>query len=310
LVSFAASTAEAEIYPSKYVTIIVSGAAGGGIDVIARIVADRLTRSWGQQVLVADRPGGGGLISAQAAAMAAPDGHTLYAAAASTFVVMPEIRTKLPFDLKHAFVPVALIGELPITIAVAPSLKVNTLSELISLARQNPEKIQYAANSPGSLPHLTGELLRKRTDINATFIPYPGASQALQDIMGGRLAMIVESISGISGALGDGSLRVLAVGSATRLRNFPQLPTVAETVPGFVAVGWLALVAPTGTPETIIQKINRDLNLILDEPEVRQKLETLGTYARPISPAETGEFILGEQLRWRPVVQQAGLAPQ
>src|SRR5713101_650385 len=122
LVSFAASTAEAEIYPSKYVTIIVSGAAGGGIDVIARIVADRLTRSWGQQVLVADRPGGGGLISAQAAAMAAPDGHTLYAAAASTFVVMPEIRTKLPFDLKHAFVPVALIGELPITIAVAPSL--------------------------------------------------------------------------------------------------------------------------------------------------------------------------------------------
>jgi len=195
-------------------------------------------------------------------------------------------------------------------IAVSPALGVRSLPELITLAKKTPGGLFYAANNRGSLPHLTGEMLRRRAGIDLTFVPYQGVAAGLQDLMGGRISIIVESVGALSGPAQSGSIIPLAVASAARLPNLPDLPTVAETLPGFQAMGWFVLVAPSGTPEAILNQINRDLNAVLDQPALRQRFEDLGAFVRTMSPAETTAFIQSEQEAWRPLVRQLGLTTQ
>jgi tripartite-type tricarboxylate transporter receptor subunit TctC len=308
LATVAASPAHAESYPVKPVKIITQAPAGAGPDVILRIVADRLTQMWEQQVLVINRPGGGGLIAAQAAATTSErDGYTLYMASSSALVVLPESQAKLPFNFERDFVPIGFIGEQPFVIAVPPALKIGTLAELIALAKRRPGEIAYAANLTGTLPHLTAEFFRIRSGIKATFVPYAGgAPAALSDIMGGRISMIVESLPALSGAIRGNIVKPLAVSSAQRLPQFPDLPTIAETIPGFEATGWFAMMAPSGTPNDVVEKVSRGLHLVLEQPEVVQKLATLGTYSRSMSTAELADFIRSEQQKWKPVLQQIG----
>src|SRR5215467_5511705 len=294
----------AEVYPDRPVKLVTQGAAGSGPDVIGRIVSDHLGRLWGQQIVIINQPGAGGSAAARMAAGAAPDGYTLYMAATSTFLVMPEIFPNLPIDLERDFVRIGLIGEQPMIFGAAPSLGVASLPELVALSKKRPGELLYAANARGTFPHLTVERLRKETGADLTFIPYPGAAAGLQDLMGGRISMIVESIGPLAGAIASGSVKVLAAASPQRLPNFPDLPTVAETVPGFAAMGWFALMAPTGTPEPIVRKVNQDLRVVLEQAELKQKFLDVGTYARPMSPVETAEFIRSEQQVWRPVVRQ------
>jgi tripartite-type tricarboxylate transporter receptor subunit TctC len=308
----AGSPATAESYPTRPVMVLSPTAAGAGPDVIARIVADRLTQAWGQQVLVVNRPGAGGLIAAQAAAAALSDGHTLYMPIASTFVVLPETQTKMPLDLARDLVPIGLVGEQPMVITVNPALGINTLAELIARAKGRPGEILFGAGR-GTLPHLTGEMLRRRAGIDLTYIPYPVNARAMQDAIGGTIHVFIESMAALSGPIQGGSLKALAVASSSRLPDFPDLPTVAEAIPGvgiFEARGWFALMAPARTPDAIVQKVNRDLRTALGEPEVRRKLAALGTYPRPMSPAETAAFIRSERELWRPVVRQLDLASQ
>jgi len=308
--SAASSVANADEYPSRYVSIITQVAAGSGPDVIARIVAERLTQSWGQQVTIVNRQGAAGLIAAQAAVSAQPDGYTLYMPTSTALVILPETQPKFPVNFERDFVPIGLVGESPMVIAVSPALGVNTLEEFIALAKKRPGEILYAANNRGSFPHLTAEWFRSRAGIELTFVPYPGAAAGLNDIMGGRISMIVEGRSALTGALQAGSIKALAVTSATRLPNFPDLATVAETIPGFAVVAWYALLAPAGTPDPIVRKVSQDLHIVLKQPTVDQKFETLGVYARPMSPGETAEFIGSEQRLWKPVIKEAGLASQ
>jgi tripartite-type tricarboxylate transporter receptor subunit TctC len=178
---------------------------------------------------------------------------------------------------------------------------------LLNVAKSRPKELFYAANNRGSLPHLTAELFRARTGADLTFVPYQGAAAGLQDLMGGRIALIVESVGALAGAVQSGSVTPLAVASAARLPSMPDLPTVAETVPGFTAMGWFVLTAPHGTPESIIRKVNDDLNTVLGEAELRQRLQALGAFVRTMSPAETATFIRREQESWRPLVRQVGL---
>jgi tripartite-type tricarboxylate transporter receptor subunit TctC len=304
------ASAHATDYPARPVKIITQGAAGSGPDVIARIIADHLGRAWGKQVLIVNHPGGGGVIAAQTAATADPDGYTLYIPTITTFVIMPEIQAKLAFDLDRDFVHVGFVGETPMMVAVAPSLGVDSLSDLIAFAKKRPGEILYAANNRGSLPHLTGELLRSRSGIQLTFIPYQGAAAGLQDLIGGRISMIVESVGALAGAIQGGSVRPIAVASSARVPNLPNVPTVAETIPGFAALGWFVLMAPARTPEAIVRKVNEDLNKILARPDLRQRFQELGAFVRPMSPAQTAEFIAKEQQVWRPLVRQIGLATQ
>jgi tripartite-type tricarboxylate transporter receptor subunit TctC len=290
-------------YPSKPVTVITPAAAGNSPDVAARIVADRLTQIWKQQVLILNRPGAGGLLAAQAASVAEPDGYTLYMTQASTFTVLPMMQEKLPFDLERAFVPIGLVGEQPIAVAVTPNLPVATLPELMALARKTPNGLLYGATNRGGQSHLTGELLRIKADLPLVFVHASGAAASINDVSTGRIPVMFEAIAGLAGAIQGKLVKPIAVASAQRLPNFPELPTFAETLPGFESKGWLSLMAPTGTPAPIVARISADLAVALAHPEVRDKLATLGTYVRALSPAETTDFIKREQALWWPIVR-------
>ena len=303
-----AASASAQNYPAGPVKIIVPTAAGGSIDVIARLFADQLARAWAQQVLILTHPGGGTGIGARAAATAAPDGSTLFLAVSSTFVALPVLQPGLGFDVGRDFVPIGFVGEQPMVVAVSPSLGVNSLAELIALARKQAGGLNCAVTQHGALSHLSGELLRIRAGIELTFVHYPGTAQAVNDLVGGRVPMIVESLPGLMGAIQGQQLKPLAV-AAQRLANFPDLPPATDTIAGFVATGWFALMGPPGMSRAIADKAGQDLNDIVARPEVRQKLAELGTYTRAMSPAELKEFIASQQALWRPLVQQFAAKP-
>jgi tripartite-type tricarboxylate transporter receptor subunit TctC len=305
-----ALAAPAAAYPDRPVTIISSLTAGSGIDVVARIIAERLTQMWGRQVQVANHPGAGGLIATRTAAAATPDGYTLYMAASSSFIVLPQTHAKLPFDLERDFVRIGFVSEQPMIVAVASSFGVSTLPELVARAKERPGEILYTANTRGSLPHLAAELFRMRSGIELTFVPYPGAPQGLQDVVGGRVPMIVNSMGALSGALKGGQIKALAVTSSRRLPNLPDLSTVAEMLPGYEATGWFVMVAPAGTPEEIVRQVRQDLRSALEHPELKQRLEALAVYTRAMSPAELDAYIRNEQELWKPVIRQVGLTAQ
>jgi tripartite-type tricarboxylate transporter receptor subunit TctC len=294
-------------YPTKPVKIITQAAAGSGPDVIGRIVADQLTRRLGQQVLVVNHPGAGGLIAAQAAATVEPDGYTLYMPSSSALMVLPETHAKLPFNFERDFVPIGMIGKQPMLITVSPKLGVSTLAELIALAKKRPGEILYAGNTPGTVPSLTGDMLKQRAGIDLTFVPYPGAAAAIKDLMGGQISIVIESGAGLTGAIQGGSLKLLAVSSDKRVPQFPDVPTVAETLPGFEATGWFALLARAGTPDAIVQKISRELRASLADAGLQEHFAKLSTEPAPMSPPELRAFIEREQKSWIPVIRESDL---
>ena len=269
-----------------------------------RIIADGLTRVWGQQAVI-NQPGAGGAVAARAAASATPDGYTLFMPAVSAFVAVPGAADNLPIQVPRDFTPVGYLGGVPLFITAAAWLGVKTLPDLIALAKKRPGELAYGTNGPGRLTNLTGELLESRAGIKLLMIPYTGGTaQVLNDMMGKRVALAFDSYSGVAGAIELGNAVPLAVASAKRMTNFPNLPTVAETLPGFEAVGWQALVAPLGTPDAVVQKANADLNKAMSDPETRKRLAKFGREERPMSPAETLAFIQNEQKKWAPIVAQ------
>ena len=302
--------AQAQDYPTRPVKIISDSAPGSAVDVTLRMVADRLGQVWGQQVLPVNQPGGGGVISARVAAEAVPDGYTLYMPALSVFLPAPGKAANTALELPRDFAPIGSVTEQPMFIAAAPSLGVSTLPELIALAKRRPGEISYAVTGVGRLTHLTGELLQLRTGIKLLLVPYSGGpSHSLNDIMGGRIQFIIEAYQGLAGAIQGGNLKPLAVASAQRLPDFPDLPTVAETVPGFVAMGWQGLMAPVGTPETIIRKASEDLRKVISDPALKAQLAGRGSYPVAMSPTEVTAFIQDQQRQWSPVLQQLATKP-
>jgi len=305
-----AAQAQVETYPSRPVRIISDSAPGSAIDVTLRVVADRLGRTWGQQVLAINQPGGGGAISARAAAEAAPDGYTLFQPALSLFLAMPGRAANLPLELPRDFAPIGSISAQPMFIAVTSALGIKTLPELIALAKQRPGEISFAATGVGRITHLTGELLQIRTGIKLLLVPYAGGpSHALNDILGSRVQVIIEAYPGLAGAVQAGAIKPIAVASTERLPDFPDLPTVAETLPGFVATGWQGLVAPNGTPEAIVAKVSKDLRDVLEQPEVKKQIASRGGYVRPMSAAEVTAFIHDQQRTWNPILQKLASQP-
>jgi tripartite-type tricarboxylate transporter receptor subunit TctC len=290
-------------YPNKPVQIITESSAGSTPDVTLRIVADGLTQGWKQQVLVNNHPGAGGSLAVRLAAAAAPDGYTLYQPALSTFVSLRSPAPNIPVHVPQDFLPIGFVAENPMFIAVAPSLGILTLSELIARAKKAPGEITYATTGVGRLTHLTGELLQREAGIKLLVVPYTGGpSHAVTDVATGRVAMIIEGYSGVAGAARSGSIKLIAVASAKRLVEFPDIPTVAETIPDFQATGWAVLVAPIGTSEVIIDKISEDLRKVTLDPELQKKLAPLGSYTNPMSPAEATAFVHKQQQTWQPVL--------
>jgi tripartite-type tricarboxylate transporter receptor subunit TctC len=300
-----AAHAQAGNYPSKPVTIISDAAAGTTPDVDARFVADGLGKIWRQQVVVVNHPGANGSIAARVASGAAPDGYTLFMPALSTFVALLTAAENLPLKLPRDFLPIGFTAENPMFVAVNPSLGVTTLAQLIALAKKDPGKISIAVTGIGRLTHLTGEMLQTRADIKLLPVPYTGGpASALGDVASARVSLIIEGYSGIVGAVNAGSVKLIAVASPERLPQFPDLPTVAETIPGFSATGWQVLVAPVGTPEPIIRKVSEDLRKVVTDPEFKARLGNIGSYSRAMSPAEALAFVQKEQQTWLPVLEK------
>jgi tripartite-type tricarboxylate transporter receptor subunit TctC len=300
--------AQAQNYPTQPVKIISDSAPGSAVDTNLRIIAEALSEKWGRQVVIENRPGAGGAISATVAAEAAPDGYTIYAPALSVFLTIPGKAPNLPVKVPRDFIPIGLTADQPMSVGINPKLGINTLPELIALAKKEPGKVSFAVTGVGRLTHLTGELLQLRAGIKLQMVPYTGGSaQALADIVAGRVAMVIEGYSGLSGAYNSGQLKALAIASSQRLPDLPNLPTVAETLPGFVAVGWQGVLAPRGTPQAIVQKISDDLRAVLVLPKVKDKLAARGSYVHPATPAEAQAFVDSQQELWKPALEQVAI---
>ena len=305
LSSIAEADAQTGAYPNKPVQIIADSSAGSTPDVALRFVADRLSQIWGQQILVVNRPGAGGSVAARVAAEAAPDGYTLYQPVLSTFVSLRPAAPNVPLHVPKDFLPIGFVTENPMFIAVSPSLGIASLPELIALAKKRPGEISYATTGVGRLTHLAGELLQHQAGIKLLLVPYTGGpAHAFSDVATGRVNVIIEGYSGIAAAAKSGSVKLIAVASAKRLADFPNVPTVAETIPGFQATGWAILVAPLGTPEAIIGKLSEDLRRVVAQPELDKKLAALGSYTNPMSAAVATAFVHKQQQMWQPVLDE------
>jgi tripartite-type tricarboxylate transporter receptor subunit TctC len=297
--------AQAENYPQKPVTIISDAAPGSTPDVDARFIAAGLSKAWGQQVIIINHAGANGSIAARVAAEAAPDGYTLFMPALSTFVALQSIAPNLPLKLPRDFLPIGFTAENPMFVAVTPGLGVSTLPELIALAKKQPGTISIAVTGVGRLTHLTGLLLQDRAGIQLLPVPYNGGpAAALSDVAAGRVSMIIEGYSGIVGALKAGQAKVIAVAAAQRLPQFPDLPTVAETLPGFSATGWQVLVAPRGTPAPIISKVSVDLAKVVGDPEFQKLLSNIGSYSSAMTAEQALAFVEEQQRTWLPLLEK------
>jgi tripartite-type tricarboxylate transporter receptor subunit TctC len=301
-----ASAARAQAnYPDKPVTIIADAAPGATPDVDARFVAEGLSKKWGQQVIVVNRPGANGSIAARAAAEAVPDGYTLFMPALSTFVALASVAPNLPLMLPRDFVPIGYTAENPMFFAVTPSLGVGSLPELIARAKSEPGKISIAVTGVGRLTHLTGLVFQERAGINLLPVPYnAGPAAALADVASGRVSMIIEGYSGIVGSVKAGQVKLIAVASPERLPEFPDLPTVAETLPNFAARGWQVLTAPLGTPAPIVSKVSTDLAAVVSDADFKKHLAAIGSYSRAMTPEQVVAFVKNEQATWLPVLQK------
>jgi tripartite-type tricarboxylate transporter receptor subunit TctC len=300
-----AAHAQAGNYPDKPVTIIADAAPGATPDVDARFVAEGLGKMWGQQVIVINHPGANGSIAARVATEAVPDGYTLFMPALSTFAALPSTAPNLPLKLPRDFIPIGYTAENPMFFAVNPSLGISTLPELIAAAKKDPGKISIAVTGVGRLTHLTGLVFQDRAGINLLPVPYNGGpAAALADVGSGRVSMIIEGYSGIVGAVKAGQVKLIAVASLERLPQFPDLPTVAETIPGFSATGWQVLVAPKGTPQPIIDKVSVDLAKVVSDADFKKRLGNIGSYSRAMTPDQVLAFVDKEQATWLPVLQK------
>jgi tripartite-type tricarboxylate transporter receptor subunit TctC len=297
--------AQADDYPTKPVSIISDAPPGSTPDVDARFVADGLTQAWGRQVVIVNHAGANGSIAARAATEAAPDGYTLFMPALSTFAALQTTAPNLPIKLPRDFLPIGFTAENPMFVAVSPTLGVSTLPQLIALAKKQPGTISIAVTGVGRLTHLTGLLLQERADIQLLPVPYnAGPAAALADVGSGRVSMIIEGYSGIVGAVKAGQVKLIAVAAAERLPQFPDLPTVAETLPGVSATGWQVLVAPLGTPAPIVSKASVDLAKVVSDPEFKKRLANVGSYSRAMTPEQTLAFVDKEQQTWLPLLNK------
>ncbi len=298
------ANAQAANYPDRAVTIISDAGTGASPDVAMRIVAAGLSEMWGQQAVVVNHPGANGSIAARAASEAAPDGYTLYSPALSTFLALPTVAPNLPVKLPRDFLPIGFIAEQPMFIAVDPKSGITTLPQFIDRAKKAPGTLSIAVSGIGRMTHLTGLLLQQRAGIKLIPVPYNGGpSAALSDVAAGRVNMIIEGYPGIIGAVNAGQIKLIAVASPQRLPEFPNLPTVAEAIPGFAAAGWLIVAAPVGTPAPIIDKASADLAKVVNDPDVKKKLLATGSYAHAMTPDQTLAFVDKQQETWLPVLQ-------
>jgi tripartite-type tricarboxylate transporter receptor subunit TctC len=303
----AAAPCVAASYPTKPITLVVPFAAGGTNDILARAIGRALTAGWGQPVVIDNRAGAGGTTGIISAAKAAPDGYTLLLVS-STFTINPAMRTKLPFDPVEDFTPVALIGRGPMVLAASRMLPVNSVADLVALARAKPGAINYASAGPGSVNHIAAELLNVAAGIRLVHVPYRGGSLAINDLMAGHVDLYVSSMPQIVESVRGGLVKGLAVTGTARSPAAPELPTMGEAgVAGYEMELWWGIVAPAGTPQDVVMALNHEINRALVMPDMTAFLEREGAAPAGRPPAQFGALIAAEFARWRKVAREADI---
>jgi tripartite-type tricarboxylate transporter receptor subunit TctC len=302
----ASHPAGAQDYPTRPITLVVPYAAGGGNDAMARTVADKMSRTLGQQVVVENKPGAGGNIATRAAAKAAPDGYTLVIGGTGTLAVNPTLYANAGYDPRKDFAPVGLIGSSALIVVVYPSVPAQSTRDLIELAKKEPGQLNYASAGVGSGIHLGWILFELTAGVQLTHVPYRGTGPALTDLLGGHVKMYMSSMPSAIGIVREGKVRALAVTGLKRSPIFPEVPTVAETLPGFEVVLKYGIVAPAGTPAPIVAKLNAALREALAAPDTVERMARDGTEPTPSSPEEYAADIDREETKWSVVVKKSG----
>src|SRR2546423_1447095 len=293
-------------YPTKPVRIVVPFPAGGTTDIIARATAQKLSEAWGQQVIVDNRPGAAGNIGSEVVAKAAPDGYTLLMGTVGTHAINPSLYAKMPYDHIKDFTPVILVAGVPNVLVVNPDLPIKSVPELIAYAKANPGKLNFASSGSGTSIHLSGELFKAMTGVQMTHVPYKGSAPALTDLIGGQVQLMFDNLPSSLAFIKAGKLRALAVTSASRAPALPDVPTVADTVPGFEASSWVGVLAPAGTPPEIIARINGEVTKWLATPEAKEKLTAQGANVAGGTPQDFAKHIQAETAKWAKVVKESG----
>ena len=282
-------------FPGKPIRIIVPFPAGGTSDVLARLIGQKMTEAWGQPVVVDNRPGANGNLGADAVAKSAPDGHTLVLMDVGTLASSPSLYPKLPFNVINDFAPVAMVGYSPHLLVVSSKVPVTTTAELIAYTKAQNGKVNFAAAAgTGSAPHLAGVLFAQRSGIDWGYVPYKGGSQALTDLIGGQLDVTINGMVATYPHVKSGKIRLLAVSSARRLQQLPEVPTIGETLPGFLTGSWQGLMAPAGTPKPIVDKLNAEVARIVALPDIKERLNTLGAEPSPFTPEQFANWLKAE----------------
>ncbi|MFN9489250.1 MAG: tripartite tricarboxylate transporter substrate binding protein [Betaproteobacteria bacterium] len=298
--------AAAQTYPVKTVRMVVGFPPGGPTDMLARIVAQKLGESWGQQVIVDNRAGASGMIGAELVARAAPEGYTLLMVPV-TFAVTPSLFSKMNYDSERDFAAVAQVAAAPFILVVHPTLPVKSVKELVALARARPGQLNYASASTGGMPHLAGELFNLMAGVKMVHVPYKGAAPATTDLLAGQVQLMVNHMLSAMPQVKAGRLRALAVTSTRRSNALPELPAIAETLPGYEASGWYGLLAPAATPREAVARINSETSRIMKLPEVAQRLAGDGVEAVGTTPGQFAAYLRAEIEKWGRIVKTAGI---
>jgi tripartite-type tricarboxylate transporter receptor subunit TctC len=293
-------------YPTKPIRLIALSSPGSGPDIVGRLIGAKLTEAWGQQVIVDTRPGASGIIGTEIAARAAPDGYTLVIITAQA-VIVSVMYDKLAFDLKRDFAPVSMIGSTPFILAVNPSVAATGVKELIALAKARPGEFRYGSGGSGSPPHLSFEILKSMTGIHVQHVPYKGITPAMTDAIAGQVHMLISVIPAILPSVRAGRLRALGITSAARSPLVPDLPTIAETVPGYEFIGWYSVFAPAKTPPAIIGRLNAEL--VKAVPGMRERLSDLGVEAAASTPQVLAAHLAVQTGKMAAAVKASGARP-
>ena len=307
LISALPHEAVAQAWPTRAIRIVIPYPPGGTADLLARVLGQKLAESLGQAFVIENRGGAGGNLSAEAVAKATPDGYTLLMANAPVLAVNPSLYDKVPFDPIRDFSPVSLVANVPLLLVTHPSFAPKTVSELITLAKAQNGKMNYASAGGGSTTYLATELFKSMAGVQMLAIPYKGSGPALSALVAGEVPVMFELFPSALGHVKGGRIRALAVTSASRSPLMPELPTVAEAgLPGYEIASWFGIVAPAGTPHDIIAKLNAEIVKLINTPEMRTRLATLGAEPRPSTPEQFAQLIPTEIRKWARVIKESG----
>ncbi|MCV9998480.1 tripartite tricarboxylate transporter substrate binding protein [Pararhizobium sp. YC-54] len=301
------TAAQAQEFPDRPVTLVVPFAAGGSTDVVARIIGQKMSDDLGQQVVVENVAGAGGNLGADRVARAEPDGYTILMGTVATHALNPLILKTKPYDPEKDFAPVSLLVLVPNVLVVNPELPAKNVAELVALLKAAPDQYSYASSGNGTPLHLSGELFKKMAGVSMQHVPYKGSGPALNDVIGNQVPIMFDNLPSSSGHIKSGTLRALAVTTKERAASFPDVPTIAETIPGYETYTWNALFAPAGTPKEAIDRLNAAAKKALADPTVAEKMKDFSATIVASTPEELATHVTAELAKWSPVVKDANV---